>query len=407
MSSKSYKTYAELLQDGEQQYRGSHRAHEDFKRAVTEGMKNTMITGYVKLKKSAKPQDKFGNAALQIMKGNDAGDKMELLKLLLKHGYGLSLGTNGNTIFKLPKDASVPESSIGDYIKATSQGGHVDPNAGISSRPPAAGEDTDDGSTSGDSSSVATATTDTRDKALNNAQTTIEQLKNDMLGMVQERRQLVKHMEDMKASFEQELERASKQLHASEEEKQNILAEGRKMRQQFEEAEDRLIQLEQHMATQRNDADSDGFASATSSLDIEDPPENDDGPAETKHSIWNLFGVTRAPETPPSSAQPDPAGVPTVDSEKKPQKKPTQLAAVISPPQPTPDENERRLKDEQASKKQAQLGYNPSVNWYGQTTQWGKIIHELDSFSWGYGPEFKTSIDPWSLKQLEAIDPFL
>jgi hypothetical protein len=375
-----------------------------------------MIQGYVKLKKSAAAQDKFGNAALRIMKGNDAGDKMELLKLLLKHGYGLSLGTSGNTMFKLPKNASVPESSIGDYIKATSQGGHVDPNAGVSSRPPAAGEDTDDGS--GDGGSVATATTDTRDKALKNSQTTIEQLKNDMLGMVQERRQLAKHMEDMKASFEQELERVSKQLHASEEEKQNIINQGREMKKLFEEAEDRIIQLEQHMTTQGNDADSDGFASATSSLDIEDedPPANDDGPAEKKRSIWEMFGLTPAQESPSTSAQPDPAGVPTTTKNPPVNKEPVPTsasataplaAAVISPPQPTPDENESRLKDEQASKKQAQLGYNPSVNWYGQTTQWGKIIHELDSFSWGYGPEFKTSIDPWSLKQLEAIDPFL
>jgi hypothetical protein len=73
----------------------------------------------------------------------------------------------------------------------------------------------------------------------------------------------------------------------------------------------------------------------------------------------------------------------------------------------TIDEAEAKLRDEQASKRQAQLGYNSRVNWFGEEVNWAGILQQLDSFSWKQQDPWATTIPPWTHKQLEAIDPFL
>jgi cell division protein FtsB len=79
---------------------------------------------------------------------------------------------------------------------------------------------------------------------------------------------------------------------------------------------------------------------------------------------------------------------------------PTQTTASL-------DEKEGVLKDEHASKRQKQLGYNPKINWYGTEVQWGAIIKKLDDLPWHYPDPFDTNIRPWSPSQLDAVDPFL
>lgn len=71
------------------------------------------------------------------------------------------------------------------------------------------------------------------------------------------------------------------------------------------------------------------------------------------------------------------------------------------------DANEAKLKDEHATKKQVQLGYNPNVKWDIPEVRIQKILKKIDDMTWSQPDPWSSTITPWSMSQLEAVDPFL
>jgi len=151
------------------------------------------------------------------------------------------------------------------------------------------------------------------------------------------------------------------------------------------------------------------------------PAQNPAQPAGTSNPVINPQPPAKTPAQPAGTLNPAINSQPPAktQAQKQAQQAVPPIIAPVAPvvqavqslvnavPKPPLDANEALLKDGQGTKLQAQLGYNPSINWFGETTQWDHIISQLDSFSWTQTGGFSTTIQPWSMRQLEAIDPFL
>ena len=142
-------------------------------------------------------------------------------------------------------------------------------------------------------------------------------------------------------------------------------------------------------------------------MEIETSPPVDADPSAAPTATgggWNPLNWMFRGRT---SAPPNGSEAAAVQAELDRLQKYREMLGEYVPSKEVLDVKERVLKDQQASKFQAQHGYNPSINWYGEPTPWDTIIHTLDSFDMSYPEPFKTTIDPWNMEQLVLIDPFL